>query len=151
MARNYSRKESPAASDLSLIWDNTNSDWKLAPFSGIATLIEGLLTKLSTALQEKVSQYVTPVTGFTLTLTGTADLHLILTPAGTLASGTVTLPISTSLRDKQQVLVTTSQAITSFTLGPNGATVVGAPTTLTAGGFFTMKYDAQNHTWYRVG
>lgn len=151
MGRNYSRKDNPVASDLSLVWDNANSDWKLASFSGIATLMSSLLTKLKTALQEKTSEYSSPVAGFSHTLTGTADVHLILTPAATLATGTIVLPQSTNLRDKQLVLVTSSAEITSLTVSPNGASLVGTPTTISAGGYFEMKYDSKNHTWYRVG
>jgi len=151
MGRNYSRKDSPTSSDLALIWDNSNSDWKLSSFSSVATLMESLLTSLTTAIQEPTTQYLTPVTGFSLTLTGSADLHLIVTPAATLATGTILLPASTGTADKQLVTVTTSQEITGLTVDGNGATVVGAPTTLVLGGFFALKFDMTTNTWYRVG
>lgn len=145
--RNYSRKDSPTLSDLPLIWDSANSDWRLATLSNIKTLVESSLT----FVEPPTTQRLIPLTGFEETLTGSSNLHLILTPAGTLATGTINLPSSVEAEDKQTVLVTTSQEITSLTVGGNGATVVGEPTTLVLGGFFTMKYDASTATWYRVG
>jgi hypothetical protein len=76
---------------------------------------------------------------------------LIVTPAATLATGTILLPASTGTADKQLVTVTTSQEITGLTVDGNGATVVGAPTTLVLGGFFALKFDMTTNTWYRVG
>jgi hypothetical protein len=35
--------------------------------------------------------------------------------------------------------------------GYSGATVLGAPTTLAANGFFTMIYRSATTTWYRNG
>jgi hypothetical protein len=151
MGRNYSRKDSPVSSDLALIWDASNSDWKLSPFSSIATLVEGLLTTLTTAIQKAVSQYLSPATGFSLTLDGSENIHLMITPAATLATGTIVLPISPGTVDKQTVTVTSSQEITSLTITGNGASLVGAPATISLGGFFTLKYDVQANTWYRVG
>jgi hypothetical protein len=53
--------------------------------------------------------------------------------------------------DKQEILVNTTQAITALTINANGATIVGAPTTLAAGGFFRLRFDGVLDTWYRVG
>lgn len=147
MARVYSTKTNPSLTDKAFIYDVTNSDWRLTPFSAVKTLFQNAFSFLTAP----TTQYLVPLTGFTETLTGTADLHLIVTPAGTLATGTVNLPASTSAIDKQTVTVSTSQEITALTVGGNGATVVGGPTTLSIGGYFTMKYDAPNATWYRVG
>lgn len=151
MGRNYSRKETPTASDLTLIWDNTNSDWKLSSFSSVSTLVEGLLTTLTTAIQQPTSQYLSPATGFSITLEGDDDIHLMITPSTTLATGSIVLPISPGTADKQRVIVTTSQEITALTVSGNGATIVGGPSTLDVGGYFTLKYDMQANTWYRVG
>lgn len=38
MGRNYSRKENPTLSDLPLIWDNANSDWRLTTIAAILDL-----------------------------------------------------------------------------------------------------------------
>jgi len=91
-------------------------------------------------------------TGFTVAITDDSDsTHLILTPVAGYAAGTITLPALGKLVDKQEVLVNCTQAVTTLTIGANGATAVtGAPTTLAANDFFKLKYDAQTSTWYRV-
>jgi len=147
MGRNYSRKANPTTSDLALLWDAANSDWALSSLSNVKSLLTTGLAYVAPAQ----TRYLIPLTGFTETLEGTDNLHLVVTPAGTLATGTINLPASTEAIDKQTVLVSTSQEITALTVGGNGATVVGVPTTLALGGYFTMKYDAPNATWYRVG
>jgi hypothetical protein len=68
-----------------------------------------------------------------------------------LATGTITLPLNTGVADGTQVLVTTTQVITAFTLALNGAAAsFGAPTTLAAGAFFTMRFYQATNSWYRV-
>jgi hypothetical protein len=49
------------------------------------------------------------------------------------------------------VLLTTTQIITAFTLAINGAAAAfGAPTTLAANAFFTVRYYQATNSWYRV-
>lgn len=118
----------------------------------VALLVEHILSSgnLSSKL---VSQYASPTTGSTVSITDSSDnAHLILTPAGTLATLTVQLPAVASVVDKQEIVVTSTQIITALTVDINGATnIFGAPTTLTAGGFFKLKYDAVLSNWNRVG
>jgi len=154
VGRNYSRKENPTVSDLALIWDSANSDWRLATLNDVKDLFEANADVI--LVVEKVSQYSTPIAAGTVVVTDgddeDSDVHLMLTPAGTLATLTVTLPLSTALRDKQEVLVSSSQIITALTVGANGASsIVGTPTAMTAGGFFKLKYDLITTTWYRIG
>ena len=95
----------------------------------------------------------TPGTGFNITVpTPTSEQQwMVIQPAGTLAAGTVTLPLNTGVPDGTQVLVTTTQIITSFTLALNGAAAAfGAPTTLAANAFFTMRFYQATNSWYRV-
>ncbi len=95
----------------------------------------------------------TPGTGFNITVpTPTTEQQwMVIQPAGTLAAGTVTLPLNTGVPDGTQVLVTTTQIITSFTLALNGAAAAfGAPTTLAANAFFTMRFYQATNSWYRV-
>jgi hypothetical protein len=95
-----------------------------------------------------------PATGFNVTVpTPVSEQQwMILQPASTLATGTITLPLNTGVPDGTQVLVTTTQIITSFTLALNGATAAfGAPTALTANGFFTMRFYQATNSWYRIG
>jgi hypothetical protein len=96
----------------------------------------------------------TPGTGFNITVpTPVSEQQwMIIQPAGTLAAGTVTLPLNTGVPDGTQVRVTTTQIITTFTLALNGATAAfGAPTTLAANAFFTMRFYQATNSWYRVG
>lgn len=95
----------------------------------------------------------TPGTGFNITVpTPTTEQQwMLIQPAGTLAAGTITLPLNTGVPDGTQVLVTTTQIITTFTLALNGAAAAfGAPTTLAANAFFTMRYYQATNSWYRV-
>ena len=95
----------------------------------------------------------TPGTGFNITVpTPDSDQQwMIIQPASALAAGTVTLPLNTGVPDGTQVRVTTTQIITSFTLALNGASAAfGAPTTLAANAFFTMRFYQATNSWYRV-
>ena len=95
----------------------------------------------------------TPTTGFSIGVpTPVAQQQwMLLQPAGTLASGTVTLPLNTITPDGTEVLITTSQQITAFTLGANGAAnLYGDPTTLAAEDFFRMRYVQSLNSWYRI-
>ena len=95
----------------------------------------------------------TPGTGFNVTVpTPVSEQQwMVIQPAGTLAVGTITLPLNTGTPDGTQVLVTTTQIITSFTLALNGAAAAfGAPTTLAANAFFTVRFYQATNSWYRV-
>jgi hypothetical protein len=95
----------------------------------------------------------TPGTGFNITVpTPVSEQQwMIIQPAGTLAAGTVTLPLNTGVPDGTQVRVTTTQTITSFTLALNGASAAfGAPTTLAANAFFTMRFYQATNSWYKI-
>ena len=95
----------------------------------------------------------TPGTGFNITVpTPTSEQQwMVIQPAGTLATGTITLPLNTGTPDGTQVLVTTTQIITAFTLALNGAAAAfGAPTTIAANAFFTMRFYQATNSWYRV-
>lgn len=95
----------------------------------------------------------TPGTGFNLAVpTPVADQQwMLIQPAGTLATGTVTLPLNTQTPDGTEVLITTTQQITAFTLGANGASAVyGDPATLAAEDFFRMRFVQATNSWYRI-
>jgi hypothetical protein len=68
-----------------------------------------------------------------------------------LATGTITLPLNTSTPDGTEILVTTTQQITTFTLALNGAAAAfGDPTTLAAEDFFRMRFYQATNSWYRI-
>ena len=95
----------------------------------------------------------TPGTGFNITVpTPVSEQQwILLQPAGTLASGTITLPLNTGVPDGTQVLVTSTQIITSLTVALNGASAVfGSPTSFAVGGFFTLRFYQATNSWYRV-
>lgn len=99
------------------------------------------------------TQFATPGTGFNVAVqTPVSEQQwLVLQPAGTLAAGTVTLPLNTQTPDGTEVLITTTQVITTFTLALNGAAAAyGAPTTLAANGFFRVRFYAATNSWYRI-
>jgi hypothetical protein len=96
----------------------------------------------------------TPGAGFNITVpTPVSEQQwMLLQPAGTLATGTITLPLNTGTPDGTQLLVTTTQIITAFTLALNGAAAAfGAPTTLAVNAFFTMRFYQAANSWYRIG
>jgi hypothetical protein len=92
--------------------------------------------------------YQTPATGFSITL-GDLKGVTILDPAGTLATGTITLPAKPG--NGQLIRVATSQTITSLTVSPNsGQSIKNAPTTLSAGTGFLYIYRSTGTTWFRL-
>lgn len=95
----------------------------------------------------------TPGTGFNIAVPTPvgAQQWMLIQPAGTLAAGTITLPLNTQTPDGTEVLITTTQIITSFTLALNGAAAAyGDPTTLAAEDFFTMRFVQSTNSWYRI-
>ena len=95
----------------------------------------------------------TPGTGFNVAVpTPVAQQQwMLIQPAGTLALGTVTLPLNIQTPDGTEVLVTTTQQITGFTLAANGATqIYGVPTTLAAQDNFRVRFVQATNSWYRI-
>ena len=91
------------------------------------------------------------VSGFNLQLAAsTKNIWAIINPTGAFAAATITLPPVASCFDGQQIVVTCSAAITALTLTGNGATIVGAPTTLGTGGFFALRFNDLQNAWYCV-
>jgi hypothetical protein len=77
---------------------------------------------------------------------------MLIQPVTTLATGTITLPLNTGTPDGTEVLITTTQEITTFTLALNGATAAnGAPSTLLANEFFQVRFVQATNSWYRIG
>lgn len=110
----------------------------LSEFNG--TQVASLLA-LITAVQG-----ASPTAGQTVNVRATnQDILLWLSPAGTIASATITLPADNVTRIDQRISFGTSQTITALTI--NGATTIyNAPTTLQAGDLYTMRKVAAN-TW----
>jgi hypothetical protein len=129
--------------DLLAVWSTNNGDSRK---SSITTLMNYVNANVTTVTQN--TQYASPAaTGFSITV-NTGNVWLLMTPVSTYAAGSVILPAGAS--DKDTVTVNCTQIVTSLTVS-SGATVVGAPTTLAANDFFTMRYDGATSSWYRVG
>jgi hypothetical protein len=144
------RTDEVTSSDLFTVFKYNDSDYRAAPASAVVSYIQGALTFPG----DYTTQYSAPsATGFTVAITtGSNDIHLILTPLAGYATGTLTLPLASTCVDGQRVMVNSTQAVTTLTVGTNGAAgAVGAPTTLAANAFFTLKYDKPSNNWYRVG
>lgn len=132
-------------SDQLLVFSSSNGDTRKA---SISTLLDFFGANFVSP--EFIETYANPtLSGFVVPVpTSTANQWLILAPTGAFAAGTITLPLSSGLVDGQQVLVTTTQAIAAFTINPNGASVIGFPTALGAGGFFSLRYEKQGNRWF---
>lgn len=102
-----------------------------------------------------VTQYAAPsATGFGVQIvpaTNGGSVFLLLTPAAGYAAGTITLPAQATCVDKQELLCSCTQSVSTLTVSGNGATVNGAPAALAANGFFRLRFDGVFRAWYRVG
>ena len=137
-----SATDTPTGGDLLPVYKQNQGD---ARKCSITTLMGYVNANVTTVTQN--TQYAAPAaTGFSVTV-NTGNVWLILTPVSTYAAGAIVLPNGAS--DKDTVTVNCTQIVTSLTVS-SGATVVGAPTTLAANGFFTMRFDAATSTWYRI-
>lgn len=100
----------------------------------------------------KVIQYASPVSASTVGITGSdSSVWLVLTPVSTLASLTILLPQVSGCVANQEILVNSTQTLTSLTVNLNGATGNGVPTSLAANGFFRLRFEPVIKNWYRVG
>jgi hypothetical protein len=94
-----------------------------------------------------------PGTGFNITVpTPVSQTQwMLLQPAGTLATGTITLPLNTGVPDGTEVLITSTQSITAFTLALNGASAIfGNVTTLQAGTALRFRFYQATNSWYNI-
>lgn len=131
------------------IYSASNGDARKASLS----LLKAFFQEGATAADDKITQYSAPsVTGFSIQVNDDSDsVWLVLTPTAGFAAGTLVLPGVSKCVDRQEVLVNCTQAVITLTVSGNGATVTGAPTALTANGFFRLRFDDVTDTWYRVG
>lgn len=99
-----------------------------------------------------VNLYV-PGSGFNITVPTpvSQDQWMLLQPAGTLATGTITLPLNTGVPDGTTVLITTTQEITSLTIALNGATALyGGVSFLGAGTATAIRFYQPTNSWYQI-
>jgi hypothetical protein len=137
-----------SSGDQFAVYNTANGD---ARRSSLNTLLQ-FFQQTFAAPTMATSLYV-PTTGFSISLPTptTQALWVLLQPAGTLATGTITLPLNTGVADGTEILLTSTQIITALTVALNGATAVfGSPTTLAAGGFARLRWYAATNSWYRI-
>ena len=130
------------------VYSPNNGDARRLPVSALLQYFQQTFAAPTLA-----TNIYTPGTGFNIAVpTPVAQQQwVLLQPAGTLATGTVTLPLNTATPDGTEVLITTTQQITAFTLGLNGAAALyGDPTTLAAEDFFRMRFVQATNSWYRI-
>jgi hypothetical protein len=130
------------------VYSPNNGDARRLPISSLLQYFQQTFASPTLA-----TNVYTPGTGFNLSVPTpvAAQQWMLIQPAGTLASGTITLPLNTGTPDGTEVLITTTQQITAFTLALNGAAAAfGAPSTLSAEDFLRVRYYANTNSWYRI-
>lgn len=144
------RTDAVSAGDVVPVYVQNQGDARGASMSVIAEFVLGTIELTGT---DFVTQYALPAaTGFSIQINNTAEnTHLILSPSGSFATGTIVLPLSSNLIEGQQVMVTTTQPVAALTVSPNGASIIGAPAGLITNQTFLLKYDAASFTWYMIG
>lgn len=151
---NLSSTDTLSAGDLLPVWKTNNGDTRKTSMTTLQAYMQNNLTFPSVAagVSQFVVQYASPVaSGFTVTLPSNSNNQwLILSPTGAFAAGTITFPPIASLADNQEIIITSTQAITALTISGNGATVIGAPATVAQNGSYRFKYNLLGTAWYRL-
>ena len=89
--------------------------------------------------------YQVLLTAFTYTFAAGTQV-LVINPAGTLATGTITMPAAPS--DGMTITFISTKQITALTMAGNGATLVSGVTALNANQSVSYIYRATGTTWY---
>jgi hypothetical protein len=115
--------------------------------SGGATQVAGNLVRSAATADQSADVYVATAAGSRTIPDGCS--WECLTPAATIATFTTTMPAAPI--DKQEVWISTTQTITTWTLSPNtGQTINGAPTTLAENTSVMFRYNLATTTWFRM-
>ena len=136
--------------DSIVLWSANNQDFRGVP---VDLMIEKIQESIKKVDYPPIHiQHFNPNANFTLNIENhEVGTYLILNPSVSITTGSIKLPERYDVTDGQVVLVASSKVVTGFSIDGNNALVIGAPTTLAAGGFFKLKYDKISNTWYRVG
>ena len=130
------------------VYDQNNGDARKMSVSALLQYFQATFAAPTVA----TNLYV-PGTGFNVTVpTPVSEQQwMILQPAGTLTTGTITLPLNTGVPDGTQVLITSTQTITAFTIALNGASAIfGNVSTLTAGAAVCYRFYQATNSWYNI-
>ena len=140
--------------DWNVIYQQNSNSFRASTFTTMIDYYQNNL--VFGGVESYKAQYNAPsATGFTAPseylITDKGSVHLILTPTGAFAAGTITLPNSDYLSNGVLYTVNSTQSVAALSIDLNGAnSVVGAPASLTANGFFTLRYDLPTKNWYRI-
>ena len=134
-------------SDNLAVWDNSNARTRKASVSQLLDYFESTFTS-----PVFVTTINTPSDGFNLTMTADGlSQWLLLRPVASLASGTILLPAAATAADGQEVIITSTNQVTSLTINANGATsVYGSISTIAAEGKVRYRFNKQTNSWYKV-
>jgi len=142
----------PTASTLSSsdnlpIYSSVNGDARKLSLASLISYFQSTFTNTT-----YIQNAQTPGDGFSIALVQDGQYAwLKLLPTGALATGTVILPSPSVAADGQEIIITSTLQITSFTVNGNGATAVyGAPAVLAAEDSFKLKYDLLTTSWFKV-
>jgi hypothetical protein len=89
--------------------------------------------------------YQVLTTAFTYTFAAGTTV-LVINPAGTLATGTITMPAAPA--DGMTITVESTQQVTALTMSGNGGTIVGSAIQLIPNQPLSWVYRLANTTWY---
>ena len=136
-----------AGSDLLPVYSAVNGDARKLSLTSLIAYFQSTFTNTTF-----VQNAQTPGDGFSITMVQDGQYAwLKLLPTGALATGTVVLPAPGVAADGQEILITSTLQITSFTVNGNGATAVyGAPAVFAAEDSVKFKYDLPTTSWYKV-
>jgi hypothetical protein len=130
------------------VYTPNNGDARRLPVSSLLTFFQQNFASPTMA----VNLYV-PVSPFAINLpTPVAEQQwALLQPAGPLAAGTINLPVNTLTPDGTEILISTTQTITSLTIGLNGAVALyGSILSLTGGSAVRLRYYEATNSWYQI-
>jgi hypothetical protein len=112
---------------------------------GFVTAVYYILTPLQA---QAAYQKETPINGFTIQVRDNTG-SVMLVPAGTLAAGTIKVPVNA--QDAQVLNISSTQIVTTLTVaGASGVTINNGTTTLPVGGGVAYQYFAAENAWYKV-
>jgi hypothetical protein len=131
------------------VYTPNNGDARRLPVSSLLTFFQQsfasptLAVNLLCLARDLILQFPTPVA---------QQQWILLQPAGLLATGAITLPLNTLTPDGTEVLLTTTQQITAFTINLNGASNVfgNGLAALSAGDQFRLRFYQPTNSWYRI-
>ncbi len=148
MMTRYSTKSEIKTGDRMICWSTDDGGRVEIPFS---VLLDFMRANLGSPDFETV--FAQPGgNNFTVSMLDTSQNQwMILQPQGTYTPGVLVLPSLANCIDGQEIIVNCTQQVASFSISPNGALeVIGAPSALSAGDAFRLKFSTLTQCWYVI-